>query len=139
MTECRRQKWRATVSRYLKGREFALQAVLAQLCFTLTLSAAGLAVNNQIALSLLCGGIISVAANSWLVLMAFRPPLGAPAQKILASFYVGGLGKFIITALLFLLAFKQFVFLKNASYAAVMILAYVIVQAVAWIYPLVRR
>lgn len=127
------------MSRYLKGRDFALQAVLAQLCFTLVLGAAGLAANNQIAISLLCGGIISAAANGWLVLMAFRPPLGTPAQKILASFYVGALGKFIITALLFLLAFNQFAFLSDAFHAAVMILAYVIVQAVAWIYPLVRR
>ena len=127
------------MSRYLKGRDLALQAVLAQLCFTLVLGAAGLAANNQIAISLLCGGIISAAANGWLVLMAFRPPLGTPAQKIVASFYVGAMGKFIITALLFLLAFKQFAFLTSALYAAVMILAYVIVQSIVWIYPLVRR
>lgn len=127
------------MSRYLKGREFALQAVLTQLCLTLALSAVGLAVNNQIAISLLCGGIISATANGWLALMVFHPRLGVPAQKILASFYVGELGKFIITAVLFLVAFKQIAFLKNASYAALMILAYVIVQAVAWIYPLVRR
>ncbi len=127
------------MSRYLKGRDFALQTLLAQLCVTLALGAAGLAANYQIAISLLCGGIISATANSWLVLMAFRPPLGASAQKIVASFYLGALGKFVITVMMFLLAFTQFVFLQQAGFAAVMILAYVIVQAVTWIYPLVRH
>jgi ATP synthase protein I len=58
---------------------------------------------------------------------------------MLAAFYTGELGKFVITALLFLLAFKQIGFLKEAAYAAAMILAYVMIQVLAWIYPLVRR
>lgn len=127
------------MSRYLKGRQFALQSVLMQLCLTMALGAAGLAANYQIAISLLCGGFISTTASGWLVLMAFRPPLGTSAQKIVASFYLGALGKFIITAVMFLLAFTQFVFLQQAKYAAVMIMAYVIVQSISWIYPLVRR
>lgn len=127
------------MSRYLKGRQFALHIVLAQLCLTLILSTAGLAVNNQIAISLLCGGIISTAANGWLALMAFHSPLGVPAHKILASFYVGELGKFFITAVLLLVAFTQVDLLKETTYAAVMLLGYVIIQTVVWIYPLVRR
>ena len=126
------------MSRYLKGRGFALQTVVIQLLATLAISSLAFAVNNQIAISLFAGGIICVAANLWLALVAFRPPLGAPTQKILAAFYVGELGKFVITALLFLLAFKQIALFKNAPYAATMILAYVLVQAIAWLYPLVR-
>ncbi len=126
------------MSRYLKGRGFALQTVAAQLLATLTLSALALAINNQIAISLFAGGIICVTANLWLALVAFRPALGAPPQKILAAFYVGELGKFVITALLFLLAFKKIALLTHAPYAATMILAYVLVQAIAWLYPLVR-
>lgn len=127
------------MSRYLKGRDFALQTVAVQLLVTLAISAMGLAVNNQIAISLFAGGIICVAANLWLALVAFRPQLGAPPQKMLAAFYTGELGKFVITALMFLLAFKQIGFLKEAAYAATMILAYVMIQVVAWINPLVRR
>jgi len=126
------------MSRYLKGRGFALQTVAAQLLATLALGAMALAINTQIAISLFAGGIICVTANLWLALVAFRPPLGAPTQKILAAFYVGELGKFVITALLFLLAFKQIALLKSAPYAATMILAYVLVQAIAWLYPLIR-
>ena len=126
------------MSRYLKGRGFALQTVAAQLLATLAISALALAINNQIAISLFAGGIICVTANLWLALVTFRPPLGASPQKILAAFYVGELGKFVITALLFLLAFKQFALFQHATYAATMILAYVLVQAIAWLYPLVR-
>jgi len=126
------------MSRYLKGRGFALQTVMTQFVVTLVIGAAGLAMNQHIAIALFTGGIICVIANLWLALVAFRPALGAPPQKILTAFYVGELGKFVITALLFLLAFKQIALLKNASYAAAMILAYVLVQAIAWLYPLVR-
>lgn len=127
------------MSRYLKGRGFALQIVAVQLLATLAISSLALAVNNQIATSLFAGGIIGVAANLWLALVVFRPQLGAPPQKILAAFYTGELGKFVITALMFLLAFKLIGFLKEAAYAATMILAYVMIQVVAWIYPLMRR
>lgn len=126
------------MSRYIKGRGIALNVVITQFVVTLVIGAAGLAINQQIAIALFAGGIICVIANLWLVLVAFRPPLGASPQKILAAFYVGELGKFVITALLFLLAFKQIALLKHAPYAATMVLAYVLVQAIAWLYPLVR-
>jgi ATP synthase protein I len=126
------------MSRYIKGRGIALQTVLIQFVATLVIGAAGLAINQQIAIALFTGGIICVTANLWLALVAFRPPLGAPTQKILAAFYVGELGKFVITALLFLLAFKKIALLTHAPYAATMILGYVLVQAIAWLYPLVR-
>lgn len=126
------------MSRYINGRGLALKIVIAQFVVTVVIGAAGLVINQQIAIALFTGGIICVAANLWLALVAFRPPLGASPQKILAAFYVGELGKFVITALLFLLAFKQIALLIHAPYAATMILAYVLVQAIAWLYPLNR-
>jgi ATP synthase protein I len=127
------------VSRYLKGRDFALRIVAAQLVVTLVAAATALAINESIAVVILIGGMIGVTANVWLALVAFRPRLGASPQKILAAFYTGELGKFVIVALLFLLAFKHIGFLRETLYAATMILAYVMIQVVAWIYPLVRR
>ena len=127
------------MSRYLKGRDIALQTVAAQLVLTLVAAATALAINDSVAISILIGGIIGVTANLWLALIAFRPALGAPTQRMLAAFYMGEFGKFIITAMLFLLAFKQIGFLKEAAYAATMIMAYVIVQVIAWTYPLMRR
>ena len=127
------------MSRYLKGRDIALQTVAAQLVLTLVAAATALAINDSVAISILIGGMIGVTANLWLALIAFRPALGAPTQRMLAAFYMGEFGKFIITAVLFLLAFKQIGFLKEAAYAATMIMAYVIVQVIAWTYPLMRR
>ncbi len=127
------------MSRYLKGRGLALRTVAAQLVLTLVAAATGLAISHPIAVSIFIGGIIGVTANLWLALVVFRPQLGAPPQKMLAAFYTGELGKFVITALMFLLAFKLIGFLKEAAYAATMILAYVMIQVLAWIYPLVRR
>ena len=126
------------MSRYLKGRGLVLQTVAVQLLATLVISALAILGDRNIAISMFAGGIICVTANLWLALVAFRPPLGASPQKILAAFYVGELGKFVITALLFLLVFKQIALFQHATYAASMILAYVVVQAIAWLYPLVR-
>lgn len=126
------------MSQHLNGRSFAFQIVAAQFVVTLLIGLVGLAINQKIAIALCTGGFICVAANVWLALVAFRPPLGASTSKILAAFFVGELGKFVITAVLFLLAFNQIALFKNASYAATMILAYVLVQAIAWLYPLVR-
>lgn len=127
------------MSRYLKGRGLALQTVAAQLVVTLVAAATALAISYPIAVSIFIGGFIGVAANLWLTLVAFRPRLGASPQKMLAAFYTGELGKFVIVALMFLLAFKHIGFLKEAVYAATMILAYVLIQVITWIYPLVRR
>jgi ATP synthase protein I len=127
------------MSRYLKGRGYALQIVASQFLLALVLGITGLAFNFQVAISLLLGGMICVSANLWLALVAFRPALGEAPQKILAAFYVGEFGKFIITALLFLLAFSSVGFLKTPSNAALTILAYVITQAMTWVYPLLRK
>lgn len=135
------KKWGAnnTVSRYLKGREFALQIVAGQLLVTLLLGVIGLFFNDQSAVSLVIGGMICVSANLWLALVVFRPALGEPPPKMLMALYVGELGKFIITAVLFLMAFKLVEFLKAPAYATLTILAYVITQAIVWVYPLLKK
>lgn len=127
------------MSQYIKGREFAVNIALVQIVVTLVLSAVGFVANWQAAASLLSGGSISVLATTWLAAMAFRPPLGASPQHIVASFHVGALGKFVITAVMFVLAFLQLEFLQEFHNAALMITAYAVVQTVSWIYPLVRR
>lgn len=127
------------MSRYLKGRAYALQTVASQCVLALVLGITGLAFSFQTAVSLFLGGMICVAANLWLALVAFRPALGEAPQKMLAAFYVGELGKFVITALLFLMAFKQVELLQAPAYAALAILAYVITQVMVWVYPLLKK
>lgn len=121
-----------------KGRAFALQIVAAQVVFSCVLSLLGLALSSQIAIVILSGGMVCSLANLWLAIVAFRPALGKPPGEMLAAFYVGEIGKFVITVLLFLIAFKKFALFKQPNNALLIFLAYALVQCTAWAYPLAR-
>jgi ATP synthase protein I len=127
------------MSRYLDGRKYALLLVANQLLAAVIVSTIGLVFSYQVALSLFLGGMICVLANFWLALVVFRPGLGAPLGKMLGAFYLGEIGKFIITALLFLLAFKKLALLKDAVHALSILSGYVLTQSVVWIYPLLKK
>jgi ATP synthase protein I len=121
-----------------KGRKFALEIVSAQVVVTGVLSLLGLFCSNQVAIAILAGGMICSLANLWLAIVAFRPALGKPPGQMLAAFYVGEIGKFIITALLFLIAFKKTTLLRQPTYALLMFAAYIAVLCTIWAYPLAR-
>ena len=126
-----------------KGRVFALEIVTAQFVVTVLLSLAGLlifnsAISHQIAIAILYGGMICSLANLWLAIIAFRPALGKSPGQMLAAFYLGEIGKFLITAVLFLIAFKKTALLKQPSYALLMFATYIVVQCTVWVYPLAR-
>jgi ATP synthase protein I len=122
-----------------KGRAFALEIVAAQSVVTLGLSLLGFLVSVQAAIAILSGGMICSLANLWLAIAAFRPALGKPPGQMLAAFYLAELGKFVITAVLFLLAFKKTALFKQPLYALLLFAAYAMVQCSAWAYPLARR
>lgn len=126
-----------------QGSRFALQLVAVQIVVTLALSIlgfcfSGLEISKHVAVAILCGGMICALANVWLALVVFRPALGKPPAQMLTAFYVGEVGKFIITAVLFLIAFKTSTLLKQPFYALLMFAAYMLVQCTAWAYPLAR-
>ncbi len=121
-----------------KGRRFALQIVAAQVVASCALSLLGLVISSQVAIAILVGGVICSLANLWLAIVAFRPALGKPPGEMLAAFYVGEIGKFVVTALLFLIVFTQFSVFKQPVYAFLIFIAYVLVQSMAWVYPLAR-
>ena len=79
-----------------------------------------------------------LVSQFWLAIVAFRPALGKPAGEILVAFYVGEIGKFVVTALLFLVVFTQFSLFKQPIYALLIFIAYALVQSMAWVYPLAR-
>lgn len=122
-----------------KGRAYALEIVTAQVVVSLGLSLFGLPLNTQAAIAILSGGMICSLANLWLAIVAFRPALGKPPGQMLAAFYLAELGKFVITAALFLLAFKKTALFKQPLYALLLFAAYAMVQCSAWAYPLARR
>jgi len=121
-----------------KGRAFALQIVAAQIVVTCVLSLIGLAFGSQIAIVILSGGMICSLANLWLAIVAFRPALGKSPGEMLAAFYTGEIGKFVVTALMFLIIFKKFALFRQANYALLIFLTYAIVQCTVWAYPLAR-
>lgn len=121
-----------------RGRVFALQIVAAQVVVTGVLSLSGFLIGNHAPIALFCGGMICSLANLWLSIVAFRPQLGKPPGQLLTAFYTGEIGKFLITAVLFLIAFKYTTLLKQPLYALLMFSAYGLVQCTTWAYPLVR-
>lgn len=121
-----------------KGRAFALEIVAAQVVVSIGLSLAALLVSNQAAIAILSGGMICSLANFWLAIVVFRPALGKPPGQMLAAFYVAEIGKFVIVALLFLIAFKKTTLLKQPLYALLMFATYIVAQAMALVYPLAR-
>lgn len=127
-----------------KGLRFALELVLSQVIITGILSVIALVVSQngfsqKVGASVFIGGAICTLANLWLAVFAFRPALGSSPGKMLSAFYVAEIGKFIVTAVLFLLAFKQVTWLKQPTMALLMFAAYAMVQCSAWVYPLARR
>ena len=126
-----------------KGKVFALEIVAAQMVFMLVLSLLGFCFSHQefskqTAIAILYGGAVCVLANLWLAVVAFRPAIGKTPAQMLSAFYVGEIGKFIITAMLFLIAFKTTTLFKQPLYALLMLFAYVLVQCTTWAYPLAR-
>jgi ATP synthase protein I len=121
-----------------KGRAFALQIVIAQIVVTCVLSLIGLVLGRQIAIVILSGGMVCSLANLWLAIVAFRPALGKPPGEMLSAFYMGEIGKFVVTALLFLILFKKFALFRQANNALLIFLTYALVQCTVWAYPLVR-
>ena len=121
-----------------KGRAFALQIVAAQVLVSCVLALVGLVFGSQVAIVILSGGMICSLANFWLAIVAFRPALGKPPGEMLAAFYVGEIGKFVVTALLFLILFKKIALFRQANNALLIFLTYALVQCTVWAYPLAR-
>jgi ATP synthase protein I len=118
-----------------KDRIRVLRLVGFQILAVATLALAGLVVQWQMALSLLIGGVIGVAGSAWLALLAFRQSATRPAKEILAAFYIGEIGRFLIVTVLFALAFKQLALLADPRNALMLILAFIVSQVVIAIAP----
>ncbi|HLF67408.1 MAG TPA: ATP synthase subunit I, partial [Gammaproteobacteria bacterium] len=77
------------------------------------------------------GGIICVTANSFLFYQAFKTGGAQAAQKIMRGFVWGQMGKFLITVVLFALAF-----LVGQVEPLALFLGYLFTQAAFWLAPL---
>jgi ATP synthase protein I len=111
---------------------------VSQIVVTVLLSLLGCIFSSQVAIATLSGGLICSLANFWFALVAFRPELGKQPSQMLAAFYIAEVGKFLITALLFLYVFKTMTFSKDPHNAFLIFVTYALVQSIVWVFPLAR-
>lgn len=119
-----------------KQRQAAYKIVLAQLIVTVVMVFLALLRDKNFAIAVLVGSAISLIANAYFTLKVFRYSGVHHSQNVVKSFYAGETGKFVITFVLFAVAFKWLEILKETQNAFALLLAFFIVHITAWIYPL---
>lgn len=82
-----------------------------------------------------CGGMIAWLPNLYFAHKTFRYRGARAAKDIVRSFYAGEAGKFILTAVLFALAFAGVKPLEAPALFGVFLLT----QSVSWLSPLLMR
>lgn len=107
-----------------------------QTALAFLLGLAGCVFSTDMAISLWVGGGIAVAANGWMALVMFRPQTANSTQSLLMGLYVGEVGKFLFVMAFFAIAFKKLDLLGVPRNALAMFLAFLLVQAVMWLWPL---
>ena len=101
-----------------RSREQVFRFILTQLLATIILSAILLFFDRIVAYSSLTGGLIATLANAWLAIKVFRVKPTVAAETLLTSFYVGEIGKFVFTGVMFMIAF---VLIKPISVVALLL------------------
>lgn len=115
--------------RHFAIKVFATQALLSSLIPLLTL----LAANKMVALAALCGGWIATISNGYFIIQAFRYSGARASSQMIRAIYRGEAGKFVIAAVLFIVAFKN---LESArEHALTLILTYTAVHCSTWFVP----
>lgn len=120
------------------GRDSArvLRLLGLQVVVTLLLGFIGCGFNPELGVSLLVGGGVATTANSWMALVIFRRRAASSPGSLLMSLYVGEIGKFLFVVAFFAIAFKKLALLGQPGNALAMFLAFLLVQAVIWFWPL---
>lgn len=119
-----------------KQRQAAYKLVLAQLVMTVVMALLALLRDKNLAIAVFVGAAISLIASTYFTLKVFRYSGVHHSQHVVKSFYAGETGKFVITFVLFAMAFKWLEILKETQNAFALLLAFFIVHITAWISPL---
>jgi ATP synthase protein I len=120
-----------------QDRTTVLRLLGVQVVATLLLALVGYSVRLEMGASFLVGGGAAMAANSWMALVIFRPRAASSPRSLLISLYVGEAGKLLFVMAFFAIAFKKLDLLGEPRNALAMFLAFLLVQAIMWLWPLV--
>lgn len=107
-----------------------IQAIVI-ICITLSLYLFG---KQLIAFSFFWGGLICILPNLYFAHKLFSKTGAQAARQIIASFYISEVVKFIITVLLFIVAFKYLHINKLALF-----IGYIVAQFAFWFTALFRH
>lgn len=117
------------------GREQAIKILIAQLSISLFVALVyGLMQGINVGYSALWGGLTCVIANFFFFRKAFKYAGAQAAQQMMRGFMFGQLGKFLITVLLFVLAFT----IAHIQPLPLFI-GYVCTQAAFWLAPFILK
>lgn len=95
--------------------------------------------DRRMAEAALVGCMINVIASGYFAIVSLKLPKNASPGMILARFYVGEVGKFVIVAVCFVWVFKFLPELIQGRYAIILFVAFLIAQVAFVVAPLLLK
>ena len=122
------------------GTKLALGFIGVQLAICLLVVVGTFVVfDRKMAEAALVGCMINVVASGYFALVSLKLPNNASPGMILARFYVGEVGKFVIVAVCFAWVFKFLPELIQGRQAIILFVAFLIAQVAFVVAPLVLK
>jgi len=128
-----------TKPRAINDRFLAYQVVGSQAALALLFPGLFLFMSSDAAICALIGGWIVTLSNAYFAFQAFRFSGARAASQMVKSFQRGESGKFVITIVLMLVAFKYVPALQLKENVLAMFAAFIAVLMVSWLAPLVFK
>jgi F0F1-type ATP synthase assembly protein I len=113
--------------------------VASQFFIGIVLAVVGLLHSPQGSAALFLGAWVQASGGAWVVYRLAKVPLSAQASSVLAAFYIAELGKWVIVAGLFFMAFGQILWLRDWPYVGFLFAAFIAAQSLNWLYPGIYR
>ena len=95
--------------------------------------------DRRMAEAALVGCMINVIASGYFAIVSLKLPKNASPGMILARFYVGEVGKFVIVAVCFVWVFKFLPELIQGRHAIILFVAFLIAQVAFVVAPLLLK
>ncbi len=119
-----------------KQRQAAYRVLLLQCVMAVIIVIFAHLRDENFAYAVLVGATISLVASAYFTFKVFRYAGVHQSHQMVRSFYAGEAGKFVITFVMFAVAFKSMAILREPQNAFALLLAFFIVHISAWLLPL---